>query len=110
MTYKEEFLEAFCARKKYLPDAKPEKFLSYKDFNSFRASEDEARAYSFFEKIDSYFEQVLLPTRQKFNQPIANACHVISFQGLIKAKDSFISVFWVSEEKCQIFSILFAHL
>lgn len=78
MTYKEEFLEAFCARKKYLPDAKPEKFLNYKDFNSFRASEDEARAYSFFEKIDSYFEQVLLPDRQKFNLPIANACHVIS--------------------------------
>ena len=37
MSYRNDFLEAFLFRKKYIPDAAPEKYFSYEDLKSFNA-------------------------------------------------------------------------
>lgn len=58
MTNKEEFLEAFCARKKFFPNAKPEKFLNYKDLSSFSVSADQRSVVKLYAVLRAFWQMI----------------------------------------------------
>ena len=77
MSYRNEFLEAFLARKRYIPDTAPEKYFSYKDLLSFNAKKDFSEAYKCYETMECFFLDHYMPYRVKHDWPIAHACHVV---------------------------------
>lgn len=79
MSYRNDFLEAFLARKKYIPDAAPEKYFSYEDLKSFDVRDDSRKAAASFHKIDDLFQRVYIPDRIGHSLPIANACHTVCY-------------------------------
>ena len=83
MSYRSDFLKAFLAKKKYLPNEKPEKFFTYKDLSSFNASKDSKKVAKVFQDIDELFQDYYIPKKEELNQPIANACHLISYDMLL---------------------------
>lgn len=82
MSYRNDFLEAFLARKKYIPDAAPEKYFSYKDLMSFNAKKDYSDAYRCYEIMERDFLEYYIPHREKNGLPIAHACHVVAYDML----------------------------
>ena len=79
MSYRNDFLEAFLARKKYIPDATSETYFSYKDLLSFNAKKDYDFALNFYENIESKFIEYYIPLRERNNDPIAHKCHNVAF-------------------------------
>ncbi len=82
MSYRNDFLEAFLARKKYIPDATPEKYFSYKDLISFNAKKDYSDACRCYEIMERDFLEYYIPLREKNGLPIAHACHVVAYDML----------------------------
>lgn len=79
MSYRNEFLEAFLARKKFIPGATPEKYFSYKDLASFKAEKDFNDAYKCYAAMERYFLDFYIPFRVSHDLPIAHACHVVTY-------------------------------
>lgn len=82
MSYRNDFLEAFLARQKYIPDAAPEKYFSYKDLLSFNAKKDYSDAYKCYKIMENVFLNYYMPLRERNKLPIAHSCHVIAFDML----------------------------
>lgn len=82
MSYRNDFLKAFLARKKYIPDAATEKYFSYKDLLSFNAKKDFSDAYKCYKIMENVFLNYYMPLRERNKLPIAHSCHVIAFDML----------------------------
>lgn len=83
MSYRSDFLEAFLAKKKYLPDDNLEKYFTYKDLLSFKAPKDSEKVFRVFKTTDTIFQNHYIPEKEENNQPIANACHIVSYDMLL---------------------------
>lgn len=89
MSYRSDFLDAFLARKKYIPDAAPEKYFSYEDLESFDAQKDFENARKCYATMEWLFLNYYKPPRERMSLPIAHACHVVAYdmlQWMIKNK------------------------
>lgn len=79
MSYRNEFLEAFCAKKKFLPNARPEKAFSYKDLVSFNEKKDFDCFKEAYQIMEDLFDTYYVPGRVKNNLPIAHACYCVAY-------------------------------